>query len=1736
MRLTRQNKIIALVLSAVALLLLAWGARAFYMNSSKARGDAAAADPNVPFNVVEASNRSFDGSPALALTFSQPVSEKQSFGNQIQVFEMPESRPAKAAKTAQASDEDQASGEEDDSSNNGSGQTPVEKSVSTDPKDVEVAGGKALNGAWVVGENPRMLFLPNVKPRTRYVVTVKTGLRDTGGRTLASEARYSVTTAAIAPAYYFASNGMVLPAKQNGGLPVVTVNVPEVDVQFLKVRKAQMPRFLEMVIKAKKVKKAKKAEEEAEEENEYNTPYDKQHHALHGAVSNWELDPLHQMTDSVYQGRFVTEQKKNRQSVTFIPVEDIKELKEPGIYVAVMSKPGRFRYDYQTTYFYVSDLGLSLHVYPGGATALVSSLVDAKAVGGVNVSWMDAQGKVLAHAETDSLGRADFTQRPEKARIVLAEKDGQMSMLALKEAALDLSEYDIGGELYKPVRLFAYSGRDLYRPGESFEVSIVARDADGHPVPAQPIQAILRRPDGHNQLVSMLKPDAKRPGYYQQHVDVPTDAPTGAWTLELRNDPADKQPNAIYRFSAEEFLPERMKLDLASAQANLKAKEPLGIDVTGAYLYGAPASGNRLLGVVEYYRNLNPLSSKLPGYVFGNIGDDKVASRKDLEETALDEAGKAHVNVDTSPADQLSSPVAIRATLSLLETGGRPVVRNIERTVWPAAALMGMRPKFSNNYVSEDSLAEFDVVYADQNAQMLPARGVQVRLIRENRSWYWRYDDQRGWNSGFTETSELVGTYRLDLSAGKPEPLKVPVKYGAYRLEVVNPDSPLVASYRFYAGWSAQRDQTDGVRPDRVSLKLDKPVYRDGDTAHLTIAAPHRGEAIVAVEGDKMLWMKRISLDSDSQTIDIPFDAGWKRQDLYASVTVLRPGNQGDGVTPTRALGLIHMGLDRTDRRLAVSINAPDKVRPDTKVSVRVNAPGAQGKQAIVTLSAVDEGILNITNFKTPDPHAYFFGQLRFGPDLHDIYGRLIEKMAGNKGKLKFGGDTSLKQPRKTPQKVKLVDLFSGPVQLDAKGGANITLNVPDFNGRLRLMAVVSAPEQFGSSEKSMTVAAPLIAEINTPRFLALGDSATIALDLHNLSGGAQNLKVSVTTGGNLTLQNGSRTVALKDQEKTTLRFGVTASGGPDMNDLRVLVEGKDLRIDRHFILQTEAPTPPQHVNSLLVIEPGKSVALSNIAPNNWYPGATAQITLSTLPPVDIRRAVQGLLHYPYGCAEQTTSSSYPWLFVDEEAARRWGLPVHSHEERVAVLEKSFAKLGAYQAPNGGFSLWGNANEYDYWLTAYVTEFLQDARAQGFSVPDAMYDKAIAYLQKEMPVGIASLPSNPGKWNGVSGWDNYWSYRNRNFDTLARGAMVLANDRKVTLATLRQLYDLRANANTGLALVELGIALQTMGDAARAKTVLAEGLAKPRIGGDYWYDYGSDVRDSAMIYALVRRHKITVPGLDGLLPQIADSLKSRQYLSTQEQLAVFLAARDLDSSPGKDWSAKLNLRGAEQALQGNSPLYRSVESGDLNNGSLQNTGATKLFAVVSVSGYPKQMPDNKSPITVSHRYFRADGSALDLTKPLKVGETIWVQVRTNAEYFTPNGLVVDRIPAGIEIENTNIVQGEKGATIKVDGLDPVQAMTDSRIDHVEFRDDRFVAAVRLGRWWNGDLVLFYRARVVTPGRFVIPPSYVEDMYKPTVYGVGKSGETLVVEDARAPASAPIKSENDVVPANPPVQK
>ncbi len=1694
-----------LLQAAVAAVVVAGAAAAGWWGWQRAQQPGMASSAEIGaeeagFAFSECKARLFDGSPAIAVMFTQALDRKQDFN---------------ALLTA-------AEG------------TPGPKADPNDPSSkagpADPASFKPLAGRWVLGDNPRVLYLPYVTPDRAYRITMNAALASHSGNKLATAQTCEAASEAMPPSFYFASRGLVLPAGQNGGLPVVSINTPEVDVQFLRVKPESLPAFLEQV-GGRREREGRGATDE--EGDAYYDGYGDNQRRLKGTVGGWVLDELRGMTDSVYVTRFKTDERPNRRNVSFLPVEKIKELQEPGIYVAVMSQPGRFGWDYQVTHYYVTDIGLHLRRHAAQLDVFTTSLKSGRAQSGIELSLVDEAGKALAQAQTDGDGHAVFTGRSDKARAVLARKGNEMSVLSLRDAALDLSEFDATGHPSRSHKLFVYAGRDLYRPGENFTVSVLSRDADGRvPQKLLPLTLTVKKPDGSKLVEQLVQPAKAGQGYFQQAVTLPADAPTGGWTLQARVDPAAKTPDAQWAFKVEEFLPERMKLTLTAPEAPLTGEVNLPVQVQGDYLYGAPAAGNRLQATVTTERVANPLAQKLPGFLFGNFADDKARSRQDVADVELDAEGKAEVALTANLAER-SSPMRVRGAFSLLESGGRPVVRSLERTWWPAPALVAVRPLFDRNVAPEGGLAGFEVVRVDANGAFKPAKDLKLTLTYEERQWYWRYDDGRGWHSGFNTTDELVEARALKLAAKTT--VNLPVKWGRYRLEIEDPETQETLRYAFYAGYGAQDADDIGNRPDRVQLQLKGSPFKPGDTAHLTIKPPHDGEAVVTVEGDRVLWSKRLGVKASGTDLDIPVsaDPAWQRQDLYVTVAAFRPGSEGDRVTPARALGLVHLPLNREDRKLKVALEAPAKTVPSTALPVRVKVPQLAGKAAIVTVSAVDVGILNITNYKTPDPVDFFFGKHRYGADILDLYGRLIEKMDGNVAQQRFGGDAGKRDTQSMPRKVLLVDLFSGPVALDAKGEATLNLKLPDFNGTLRLMAVVSSADSYGNAQADTVVAAPLVAELSMPRFIAPGDKATIALDLTNLSGAPQEVKVALSATGPVRVTGAADAVRLADKQRQILRFQAEALDAYGLAPIKLIVSAGALKLEREAALQVQPITPLTRESRRIRLESGATQAVDRTLLDAYWAGsATLSLSVSNTPPIDIREQVRGLLMYPYGCLEQTTSSAYPLIFIDDEAAKRWGLTPVPREERAKRLEGAFARLAGMQQARGGYGLWAASSPYEAWLSAYVTGFLQDARDAGFAVPETQLKKSLDNLTEQFqrsPGQQLTPPKEPRRNDKgqIADYHDAEALRmaHQRFAEAAHMGYILAREQKAPLATLRTLHDqYRRNALSPLPLVHLSLALKLMGDEARAKQALDDAMQRgygyqAPDAGNYWWsewlgDYGSRVRDRALAYALLLRHKVTHERRENLLFDLADDFGKRNYYSTQERLALFLAVQAATNGTGKDdaWKTTLTTGTKADGWSGSGTGQQSFDLAQLRAGvSLKNEGSAPLYLDVTAQGYPvKPLPPSSERIAVERAMFTTDGKPVT-ARQFTTGEMFIVRLRVKAAQQIKDGLVVDRIPAGFEIENLNLSQGPQAGEFTVDGVNVAQANANERIVHTEYRDDRFVAAARLG----SQLDLFYLVRAVTPGRYVVPATFAEDMYRPEIRGVGKvEGEITVTDKAR----------------------
>ena len=1549
--------------------------------------------------------------------------------------------------------------------------------------------GQAVKGYWIVSANGLVVYFPEIEPSSTYTVDVLKDLTVATGKKLTQTVSKKIKTRDMPNHVSFASQGSVLPTKLSKGLPVISVNIKEVDVDFHRIKADKINHFIEQWMA----------------------------NSGRSNQSNYYLQQYSDYMELVYSGRFSLNPSKNTRHTTHLDLNSIDKINTAGVYLAVMKPAGAYEYNKQVSFFTVSDLGLHVRSYTDKLNVQVSSLATGKAVSGVALSLIDDNEKVLAEITSDKLGQATFISPSHKAKLLIARQANTITLLSLKTPSLDLSEFKITGRDYKPLEIFTYGPRDLYRPGETIKVNALLRDADGQKLIAPPLNAVIIRPDGQKIKYFTLYPndEAKGQSFYQTEYSLPANARTGLWTLELKTTDKNKHQ---YHFQVEAFLPERMELLLGEQshkQQWTESKNALNIAVSGQYLYGAPAAKNKLTTKVIVKPNPHPIDS-LKEYYFGLADEKPPVEFFEQDDIKLDEKGLANLKILSRWKEITNTPFTIKVIASLFETGGRPVTRSIDYQLWPQEALLGIRPQLKLDAILVDSQVKFDLVKSDLKGNLQGNTEVIASLIKERRDYYWEHSDSEGWHYEYSEKNIKAFEQRIELNNKQAVTLTVPVEWGSYLLIVKDTQTGQSSSLRFQAGSGWRQEDNNSARPDQVVLTLDKKQYQAGDTAKLHIVPPYPSHGFVMVESsDKTLWFQRVNVPAEGFNIEIPVDESWNRHDLYVSSTLFRPGDAKEKITPNRAVGLIHLPLNRNDRKLSVKLNVPEGiVRPEKTLTTEITISGALPNQSsYVTLAAVDVGVLNITDFKSPNPYQWFFKQRRYAVEQRDMYNKIIELTEGGSIKPRFGGDVDKRAGGARPDSsVKIVSLLSELIKTDDKGVATVKLDLPDFNGRLRLMAVAFNDNQFGAADAEITVAAPIIAEASLPRFLASGDSSVLTLDVRNQSGKTQTLSLGLSASAPVKLKSKWHSFTLKDKEKRVLHFPLIADHafGQSQIDLTLdnaETEAETISINRNWFLGVRPAYPAVNLMQREVVIKGESISLNPQLQGLMLASANLDLSISTQPPINIKQHLKTLLNYPYGCLEQTISSTYPWLFINKENFVSLGLDKLKIKHKTIdisakpiQIDRGITLLAGMQRSNGSFGLWSNTDQEEHWLTAYAVDFLLDAKEKGNVVPDVLLNNALQRLSEYL--------LHRGNMYGerYSQSPSHYSFAYK-----AYAAYVLSRVNRAPLGTLRTLYDHhRKEVKSALPLTHLGLALYKQGDKNRGTEAIKASLTKPRNNLIYLSDYGSRLRDLSVMTYLLNKQPVPSIASDKLIFQLADELNNRQYISTQERNALFRAGMQLKTKENSEWQGDLILNNVATKLQQKQDFHHQFSGTEIPQTITFNSKTNlPLYLQSTLNAYPKSAPKMKmESIKVERNYYDLEGRKINPGQH-ETGDILLVHLNVVADKRIKDALVIDLVPAGFEIENQNLSDNLEIGSFKIadETIETMQYYSQTK--YQEYLDDRFVAAIDLHK--NTPEHLFYLIRAVTKGKYTNPPSYVEDMYRPYIRAVGRHFEAIEIQ-------------------------
>ncbi|MGI4950468.1 MAG: alpha-2-macroglobulin family protein [Janthinobacterium lividum] len=1344
----------------------------------------------------------------------------------------------------------------------------------------------------------------------------------------------------------------------------------------------------------------------------------------------------------------------NQLARTALPLPDA--FAETGAYI-LQASPGDGTSSYAANATQVimrTDLAPTVWRGTDGLTVQVRSFADAAVRPGVSLRLLARSNDVLAEATTNAEGVARFAapllrgEGPQAPQNLHASLGADFVALDLTTAAFDLSDRGVGGMAHPgPLDAFAWTDRGIYRPGETVQLMALLRDAAGQPQDV-PAHVIIKRPNG--QVFQDTVPARGMDGAVHAPVALSLTAPAGEWSVEVVADP--KRP-AIGRttFRVDAFVPDRMAVELTAGPPLVPGK-PYAVPVTARFLYGAPAAN--LTGSASLSLVIDPdPPAALPGYRIGLEGEQFAPEALQIDVPATDADGRTSLPIDLKSAPDTTRLVRAELDVGMDDPSGRASHASLTIPIRPAGNVLGIKPGFEAG-VDDGAEATFEMaaVNPDGVRVAVPAR---MKLVRERPDWRLvRHGALARYETVYRDEPIEAADVTLPASGAYRFAKRLP--FGRYRIEVAERGGLAATSVRFRSGWVAS-DSAD--TPDKVDVSTDRKLYRPGDTARIHVVAPFAGRATLLTLTDGVRSLRDVAIAAGGTDIDVPVDAAWG-PGAYATVHVFRGagGGAAGGATdrPARAIGLAWIGLDPAARTLPVAITVPDKASPRARLMVPVRTtPGAW-----ITLAAVDEGVLRLTKFATPDPMAHFLGRRTLGLDIRDDWGRLIRPGEGEATVLKQGGDSAAGALPEIPQKV--VALFSPPVQAGVDGIASVPFDMPDFNGQVRLMAVAWQGNRIGSVGQDILIRDPLIAEPLLPRFLAPGDEARLAVLLQNLDLPAGEMVAAVTVEGPLQLAGETRLAASLAPGAQVVRTTTLRATGAGRGIIRLAVTGPGgFAVVREAAILVRPARAPVSVMTAGELAPRAEIRLEP-ALSRMVPGTgVTKAAFGGAVRYDASALLRSLADYPLSCLEQVSSRGLPLAMLPDGPL--------AGADRAARLQAAVATVLDRQRYDGGFGLWSASGEAEGWLSAYATEFLLRARKSGAAVPDGAVRDAVKFLSDALEESGGTPEAQ-----ATRAYDLY---------VLALAGQPRAGANRLMAADLGKLP-------TPLARAQIGAALALSNDRPRAEAAFASALDAPA-RHDWDADRGSALRDQVATMVLLKESGLLGDRLPGLIARLPGADLRPEALSTQEQAWAAAAAAVLGRE-GRP--VRLTVDGRPET----GPLVTVALTAP---SMVRNTDEQPVWQSLSTTGIPLEPPPAaRNQMRVSRRFFTLGGDPLNLDA-LKQNTIFVLLVEGRAEDGQDHrAMLLQGLPAGWEIAG-------RLAAGKTSGMPWLGELTETESQPAT--DDRFAATMLLGADQPGFRVAV-RLRAVTPGTFELPGAVLSDMYRPGVFARQVTGRIKVL--------------------------
>jgi len=1321
----------------------------------------------------------------------------------------------------------------------------------------------------------------------------------------------------------------------------------------------------------------------------------------------------------------------------------------------------------------------------------VSNILDTNPVGKAQVTVYNFQLQPIGKGETNGEGFVEISSKGTPF-IVVAEAEKQKAYVRVVDGEeQSVSRFDVGGkEIQKGLKGFIYGERGVWRPGDTLHISFILEDREKRIPDKHPVALEIYNPKG--QFYTKMISTQGMNGFYT--FDVPTQAgdPTGLWNAYIKVGGTTFHKG----LRIETIKPNRLKINLTLPKILQSTDKNVTVPLASAWLTGATAS--KLKAKVEMsLSKVNTQFKNYGQYIFNDPATDFTTIKTDVFDGILNAEGKAGVTLKVPAATNAPGMLNATFTTRVFEPGGDASIYTQSIPFSPFVSYVGInlnQPK--GKYIETDKDHVFDIVTVNSQGQPVNRSNLEYKIYRISWSWWWENSDESFGTYINNSSITPVASGKLQTSGGKTT-FKFRVDYpswGRYLVYVKDKDSGHATGGTIYVDWPESRGRSNKTDPSGIKMltfSLDKDSYEIGETATAIIPAAAGGRALVSIEnGSSVLhreWIEVTNEGDTKYTFEITPEMA---PNVYLHISLLQPHAQTINDLPIRMYGIAPVFVTNRQTVLQPQIQMPEVLRPETDFNVTVSEKS--GKPMTYTLAIVDDGLLDLTNFKTPDPWNEFYSREALGIRTWDMYDNVLGASAGAYSSLfSVGGDATLKPADAKANRFKPVVKFIGPFYLEKGRQQTHTLKLPMYVGSVRAMVVAGQDGAYGNAEKTAFVRTPLMLLSTLPRVLSIQEEITVPVNVFAMEKQVKNVTVSLqASGGGVQIEGSHQQSLTFNRPSDQLVFFTLKTGNKTGKaTIKLTASGGGQQTKETIEIEVRNPNPIVTLRSSEWIETGQNKELSyqlgSLSANNQM-----KLEVSRIPSVDISRRFDFLYNYQHHCTEQLTSKALPLLFI----AQFKTIDTREAEKIKANVQEAIRQIYARQLPNGGFVYWPGNAVADEWISSYTGMFLTLAQEKGYAVHANVLNK-----WKRFQRAAAQNWRMPQEANNWQQWQSELQQAFRLYTLALAGAPEYG-----AMNRMKEQPGLSIQAKWRLA---AAYALTGKMKPAEELVYNAETTVIPYSSMNQIY--GSSDRDEAMILEtllLMNRER------DALQQAkvVSKNLSQENWFSTQSTAFALMAmgrlAEKLSGSLDFTWT----WNGKQQpAVKSAKAVFEKEISTSPKSGTVavknQGKGALSVDLITRTQLLNDTLPAISDNLRMDIRYASMDGKPMSVNDIRQGTDFTAIASISNTSGTTDytNLALTHIIPSGWEVYNERMTVPEAEPQETTDSSGNVSG----QYTYQDIRDDRVLTYFNLRR---GETKIFtIRLQATYAGNFILPSVQCEAMYDVNVQARSKAGRTTV---------------------------